>query len=142
MNQLMQDMPLTIFGDGSQTRAFSYIGDVAPYIAESVNIPAAYNQVFNIGADQDFSVNDLAGTVCEVLGVKGQIRHVEARNEVLHAYADHTKVQRIFDINTHYTLKEGLQKMADWAKTSGIRRSTKFSGIEITEKLPPVWLED
>ena len=77
-----------------------------------------------------------------MLGVKGQIRHVEARNEVLHAYADHTKVQRIFDINTHYTLKEGLQKMADWAKTSGIRRSTKFSGIEITEKLPPVWLED
>ncbi len=142
MNQLMQDMPLTIFGDGSQTRAFSYIGDVAPHIAESVNIPAAYNQVFNIGADQEFSVNDLAGTVCEVLGVQGQIRHVEARNEVLHAYADHAKVQRIFNINSHYTLKEGLQKMADWAKTSGIRRSTKFNGIEITEKLPPVWLED
>ena len=49
MNQLMQGHPLTIFGDGTQTRAFSYINDVAPHIARSVEIPAAYNQVFNIG---------------------------------------------------------------------------------------------
>src|SRR6185369_5655700 len=48
MNQLMQGKSLSVFGDGSQTRAFSYIGDVAPYIARSVNINGALNQVFNI----------------------------------------------------------------------------------------------
>src|SRR5271170_3955706 len=49
MNQVMQGQPCTIFGDGSQTRAFSYIGDIAPAIARSVNLPEAYNQVFKIG---------------------------------------------------------------------------------------------
>ncbi len=60
MNQLMQGNPLTIFGDGEQTRAFSYIDDVAPHIANCVNIPDAYNQIINIGGDKDYSVNELA----------------------------------------------------------------------------------
>ena len=142
MNQLMQGKPLTIFGDGKQTRAFSYIGDVAPYIANCVEVPAAYNQVFNIGADQEFTVNELAHTVCDVMGMSGQVRHLDARNEVMHAYADHGKVQKVFSIQSGYTLKEGLQLMADWAKTAGSKESDKFKGIEITEKLPAIWQED
>lgn len=142
MNQLMQGKPLTIFGDGKQTRAFSYIGDVAPYIANCVEVPAAYNQVFNIGADQEFTVNELANTVCDVMGMSGQVRHLDARNEVMHAYADHGKVQKVFSIQSGYTLKEGLQLMADWAKTAGSKESDKFKGIEITEKLPAIWQED
>lgn len=142
MNQLMQNKPLTVFGDGKQTRAFSYIGDVAPYIAKCVDVPQAYNQVFNIGADQEFTVNELAHTVCEVMGMSGQVRHLEARNEVMHAYADHSKVQKVFNIQGGYSLKDGLERMAAWAKTAGSRKSGKFEGIEITEKLPAVWLED
>jgi len=141
MNQLMQGLPLTIFGDGNQTRAFSYIGDVAPHIARSVDIPAAYNQTFNIGADKEFTVNELSTTVCDVLGIKGDVRHVEARNEVMHAYADHSKVKTVFGVTKDYSLKDGLSLMATWAKTAGIRESQKFKGIEITEKLPPIWLE-
>ena len=51
MNQLLNGIPLTVYGDGLQTRAFSYIDDVAPYIAKSVDIEKAYNQIFNIGGD-------------------------------------------------------------------------------------------
>src|SRR5215203_4580423 len=64
MNQIMQGESLTIFGDGSQTRAFSYIDDVAIPIAKSVNVREAYNQVFNIGADKPYTVNELATVVC------------------------------------------------------------------------------
>jgi UDP-glucose 4-epimerase len=142
MNQLMQGLPLTIFGDGNQTRAFSYIGDVAPHIANCVNVPEAFNQIYNVGADQEFTVNELANTVCDVMGMSGQVRHLDARNEVMHAYADHSKVQKAFNIKNSYTLKDGLAKMANWAKTAGSRKSGKFEGIEITEKLPPVWMED
>ncbi len=142
MNQLMQNKPLTIFGDGSQTRAFSYIGDVAPYIANCVNVPAAYNQVFNIGADQEYTVNELATTVMNAIGIKGELRHVEARNEAAHAYASHDKAVSVFKPNTFTTLEEGLNKMAAWAKKTGIKKSKKFEGIEITEKLPPLWLEN
>ena len=51
MNQLLQGRPMTVFGDGRQTRAFTYISDVASLIARSVDIPAARNRVFNIGSD-------------------------------------------------------------------------------------------
>ena len=49
MNQILQGKPMTVFGDGSQTRAFSYIGDIAPILAEAIDVPAARNQIFNLG---------------------------------------------------------------------------------------------
>src|SRR5918993_1985634 len=48
MNQILQGRPMTVFGDGTQTRAFSHINDVAPIIAASIDVPAAWNQVFNV----------------------------------------------------------------------------------------------
>ncbi len=142
MNQLMQNKPLTVFGDGNQTRAFSYIGDIAPYIADSVNIKEAYNQIFNVGADENFTVNELAQTIMASIGIKGEIRHVEARNEVVHAFADHDKFKKVFKPSHHTSLQQGLQNMADWAKKTGIKKSSRFSNIEILEKLPKIWLED
>jgi UDP-glucose 4-epimerase len=142
MNQLMQGKPLSVFGDGSQTRAFSYIGDLAPVIADCVNIPAAKNQVFNIGADKEYSVLELAKATMQAMGISGEVRHLEARNEVLHAHADHSKVKKIFGEGKITSLEEGLKRMADWAKAAGVRKSQRFNAIEISEKLPPSWLED
>lgn len=144
MNQLMAGKPLTVFGDGEQTRAFSYIEDVAPHIANSINIPEAKNEIFNIGADQEYSVNTLASTIMRVMGMNEPLRHLPARNEVQHAYADHSKAKRIFNIEEKdfTSLEEGLTRMADWAKSVGVRKSEKFENIEITEKLPSIWLED
>ena len=143
INQLMQGKPLTIFGDGTQTRAFSYVSDVAPYIAKSVDIPASYNQVFNIGGDKEYSVNELAGTVMKVLGKQQPIRYLAARNEVLHAYSDHTKAKKIFGIkdNDFVDLETGVGKMAKWALDAGPRKTPRFTNIEIFEKLPAVWIE-
>jgi len=143
MNQLMQGNPLTIFGDGSQTRAFSYISDVAPHIAKSVDIPATYNQVFNIGGDKEYSVNELAGTVMKVLRKEQPIRYLTARNEVLHAYSDHTKAKKIFGIkdNDFVDLETGVGKMATWALNAGPRKTPRFTNIEIFEKLPAIWTE-
>src|SRR5918994_5907912 len=141
MNQLMRGEPLTVFGDGNQTRAFSYIADVAPYIAASVDVPAAYNEVFNIGADQPFSVNELATRVGEAMGIEAAIRHLPARKEVVDALADHSKAQRVFDMSPPIPLQEGLDRMAEWALRVGPRRGEKFGDIELTRELPPVWLE-
>ena len=70
MNQIMQGQPMTIFGDGRQTRAFSYIDDVAPVIAASIARPESYNQVFNVGADKPYSVNELATVVAKAMGAQ------------------------------------------------------------------------
>lgn len=141
MNQLMQGLPLTVFGDGNQTRAFSYIADVAVPIANSVKINAAYNQVINIGADVNYTVNELAREIMKSMNITGNIRHLEARNEVVNIYADHSKSDKLFGEQKKTSLPEGLKKMAAWAIKSGSRKSQKFSNIEIVEKLPPVWLE-
>lgn len=143
MNQLMQGQQLSVFGDGLQTRAFSYIGDVAPQIANSVNIPAAYNEIFNIGADQEYTVKQLATEVMKSMGMEGELRYLEARNEVVHAHSDHSKIKKVFGIqeDEFTSLEEGLKKMADWAKVTGSRSSSTFENIEIAEKLPPFWKE-
>jgi UDP-glucose 4-epimerase len=141
MNQLMMNKPLTVFGDGKQTRAFSYIGDMAPIIANCVNVKEAYRQVFNIGADKEYTVSELAMATMNAMDMKGEIRYLEARNEVVHAHADHSKAKKIFGMRNSTSLEEGLKKMADWAKKAGIRKSGRFKEIEILEKLPPVWLE-
>jgi UDP-glucose 4-epimerase len=142
MNQLLKGESLTVFGDGKQTRAFSYIKDVAPAIAKSVEIKDAYNEVFNIGADKDYTVNELATSVMKAMGIKGELRHLPPRNEVLHAYSDHSKMRKFFGINEKYiSLDEGLQHMAEWVSKVGSRSSSRFENIEIEEKLPPSWLE-
>ena len=67
MNQVMQGKPMPVFGDGRQPRAFSHIDDVAPLIARSPLVPAARNQVFNIGADTPATILELATEIARVL---------------------------------------------------------------------------
>lgn len=142
MNQLMQGKSLSVFGDGLQTRAFSYIDDVAPYIANCVNIKATENEIFNIGADQEYTILQLAETIQNAMGINQPIMHLDPRNEVVHAHADHQKAKTFFGINKFTSLETGIQKMATWAKDAGARESSKFENIEITEKLPPFWVEN
>jgi UDP-glucose 4-epimerase len=139
MNQIMLGKPLTIFGDGTQTRAFSYIRDVSPIIAGSIRNPDAYNQVFNIGADEPISVNDLAKTVAKEFKVQPEIIYLPARSEVVHAYSDHSKVRNILKYSTKYNLEVGIRIMAEWAKKVGARKSKIFDQIEITKNLPVSW---
>jgi UDP-glucose 4-epimerase len=139
MNNILQGKPLPIFGDGEQTRAFSYIGDVAPIIAESVQTPNAYNQVFNVGADQPYTVNELAQAVCKAMGTKFNPQYLPARNEVKHAYSSHDKVARVFGYKSRYSLDDGIGRMSAWVKKTGARQSQKFGVLDISKNLPPSW---
>src|SRR5271170_7763967 len=82
MNQLLRGEPMTLFGDGTQQRAFSHIDDVAPIIASSVDVPVAYNQIFNVGADVPHTVLELAELVAEAIDKPCKINRLDARNEV------------------------------------------------------------
>src|SRR4051812_5977890 len=123
MNQIMQGKQLTIFGDGTQTRAFSYIDDVAIPIAKCVDVREAYNEIFNIGADKPYSVNELAQVVSKEFGVEANINYLSARNEVMHAYSSHAKAHKVFGASTGIDLAEGIRRMAAWAKHVGARQS-------------------
>ena len=139
MNQIMTGQPLTIFGDGTQTRAFSYIDDVAPHIARSVELPAASNETINVGADTPYTVNELAAVVSRAFGVEPSITYLPARNEVRHAYSSHEKAARIFGANSAVSLEDGIARMADWARRVGARQGKAFAQIEVERNLPPSW---
>ena len=140
MNQILQGQPMTIFGDGTQTRAFSYIDAVAPLMAEAIDVPECRNQIFNVGADQPYSLSELAAAVAGAMGVSANVVHLPARREVQHAHASHDKALRVFGPRPQTSLDEGLGRMAAWVRRHGARASTVFEGIEITRNLPAVWL--
>jgi UDP-glucose 4-epimerase len=140
MNQIMMERPLTIFGDGTQTRAFSHIDDVAPLIARSVEVSEAGGEVFNVGADQPYSVLHLAHTVCAAFGVEPDIEFLPPRNEVVHAFASHDKVREVFGSSDPTTLEVGIGTMASWAKSVGPRPPTEYDGVEVWNNFPEGWL--
>jgi len=139
MKQIMQGLPCTIFGDGTQTRAFTHIADVAPVIARSVACPAGYNQVFNVGADIPYSVNELARAVQAAMGRETGTMHLPPRKEVLHAFSDHSKSKEVFGATANVTLAEGLRRMAEWVKRVGVRQGKPFDNVEVDRELPESW---
>lgn len=139
MNQILKNESLTVFGDGNQSRAFTYIDDVAPYIAKAPAFAKAYNQTFNIGSDIPTTVNELAQEIAAAMKTEVHIDHLEQREEVVHAYSDHSKFTNVFDPSPEISLQEGTQKMVDWVKTHGARESSTFENIEITKNLPKSW---
>lgn len=143
MKQILEDRPMTIFGDGTQQRAFSYVGDIAPVIARAPFVSAAQNEIFNVGADQPSAINELAQCVARALGKPAHpVQHLPPRNEVLHAFSDHSKVRSVFGSGTQTPLEEGLARMARWARSVKVRPPVEFEEIEVTRNMPPSWLKN
>ncbi len=142
MNRILQGMPMPIFGDGAQSRAFTYISDVAPVIASAIDMPAAFNQIYNIGADEHYTVKALGEMTARAMGVEPVFEFLPPRNEVKHTYSSHDKLKLAFGVRPSVSLEEGLEKMACWVKSHGVRSSKKFDRIEIMRKLPPSWLSE
>ena len=141
MNKILSGEPLPIFGDGEQQRAFSYVGDIVGPIAESAWTDNAYGQVFNVGADHPFTVNELAEEVCRTMGVvEHPLAYMAERNEVKIAYSDHSASRKVFGKQAETSLSEGLARMAQWVKQHGARKSKSFGKIEISRGLPDSWV--
>jgi UDP-glucose 4-epimerase len=139
MNQILQGQPMTIFGDGTQTRAFSYIDDVAPLMAAAIDVPAAWNQVFNVGADQPYSLNALAQAVAAAMGAAPRITYLPARAEVAHAHSSHARARAVFGAGAPTDLATGLRRMAAWVRAHGARATPRFELIEVERNLPQSW---
>jgi UDP-glucose 4-epimerase len=140
INQIMRGEPLSIFGDGTQTRAFSYVTDVVQPIAAAPDVAAARGEIFNVGADQPWSVNELADLVRAEMGAPDHpIMHHEARKEVVHAFSDHSKLRDVFGPGEPLPLPEGIARMCRWAREHGPQPTPPFTGIEIEKNLPPSW---
>lgn len=140
MRQGLAGEPFTIFGDGSQRRAFTHIDDVAPVIAASIEEPAARGETYNVGSDRPYSVAELAEMVASALGIELKVEHLPARHEPHDVFADHSKARSVFAENLReIPLEEGLEQMAAWAKSQGAAELMPPAQIEVEKNLPPIW---
>ena len=120
INEVLRGEPLSIFGDGEQTRAFSYVRDVVPAIARAPFTDGARGEVFNVGADVPCTINRLARVVREAMGAPDHpVVHHEPRSEVVHAFADHSKPRRVFGEQPQTGLEDGVARMVGWAREHG-----------------------
>jgi UDP-glucose 4-epimerase len=139
MSQLLQNEPMTIFGDGLQTRAFSYIDDVAEVIARSPLVKEARNCVFNLGAEEPCTVLHLAECVASAMERPCKVVHLDARKEVIHAFSDHSRAKHVFGQTQPVDLTEGLKRMATWVRNCPRWEPVTFRNIEIRKRLPASW---
>lgn len=140
----LQRQPMPIFGDGTQTRSFSYIRSVARCIADAPFVKAARNTTFNVGGDLPLSVAELAERVAQVMQVPRQIQWQPERKEVRHAHCDHTAVRTVFReaFEKEILIDEGLRLTADWLDGRPIPPETACpAGIEIFDHLPSSWVD-
>jgi len=139
MNRIMQGKPPRIYGDGEQTRAFSYVSDIVPCIAKAAFTKKAESEVINIGAAEPCSINKLAGIVLKAMDSKLKPVHMPPRHEVKYAYCSIDKSVRILGYKTTIDVEEGIGIVAEWAKKVGPRKSKVWKNLEIEKNLPVFW---
>jgi dTDP-glucose 4,6-dehydratase len=112
MRQALQDRPITVFGDGSQTRSFCYVDDlVRGIIALS---ESGYHDPVNIGNPKEFTLLELAETVIDITGSKSEIVHEALPTDDPQVRRpDITKAQELLGWNPEVELREGLQRTLD-----------------------------
>ncbi len=142
MSQLMRGEPLTVFGDGEQQRAFSHISDVAPVMVSALLSENCRNEVFNVGASTPYTVNQLIREITDAFGVEPQVTYLPARNEVKVAYSSHDKIRNAVPCPDPLPLREGIRRMAEWARAHGPRKGDVFSSVEVWNNMPPFWRQE
>lgn len=142
INSIMRGKPLYIYGDGNQTRAFSYIEDITTPLANAVESDKPNGEVINLGGHEPITINKACEIVLGMMESKLKPVYLEERPcEVKHAYCTTEKSEKLLGYKTGHTLKEGLEKMISWAKAVGEQKPSYRIPLEITKNAPKVWRE-
>ena len=138
MYQHINNLPLTIYGDGEQTRSFSYIDDCVEYLWKGAIDPMASKQIFNIGKDEACTINQACDTLIKVMGGGSKI-YLEQRHEVKDAWVSHDKIKNLLNFKNPTSLEDGLTKMWDWAKQQQNRERKLWSSYELDKGIYKFW---
>jgi UDP-glucose 4-epimerase len=138
MYQYLNDQPMTIFGDGSQTRAFSLIDDSLSAFWNAAILPEASKQIINIVGKTHTSIKEACEIVKKVIG-GGTIIHKEARHEVKNAYVTWKKSVDILDYQEKFNIEEGVTLMWKWAKEQPKRNQFQWEKYELNNGLYSYW---
>jgi len=116
----LQDHPIVVYGDGEQTRDFTYVADAVEANWRAL-APAANGQVLNIGGGSRCSVNQVLATLGEILGrpIRREPRPPQP-GDVRHTWADTTRARDVLGFSPRVPLREGLTRQAEWLRNSSL----------------------
>jgi len=121
MLRCMAELPMVIFGDGTQTRDFNYVGDMAHGVLLAGLVDGAVGQTFNLGSGQDITINQLAQEVTDVVGgTKVNVVYDAPRPaDIMRLCADATRAREGLGFKPNVALREGLTRLRDWYLSLG-----------------------
>lgn len=138
MFQYLNDEPMTIFGDGTQTRAFSYIDDSLEPLWNAAVRPEASKEIINLGGIKEYSINEANATLRDVIK-NGNVVHREARHEVKHSIPTYQKSIDILGFEHKTDLYEGLKQMWAWAEQQPMRERFVWPSYELDSGIYSYW---
>jgi UDP-glucose 4-epimerase len=117
----MAGQPMVIFGDGTQTRDFNYVSDMARGVLLAGLVDQAIGQTFNLGSGKDISINELAKEVANVVGrSKADVVHDAPRPaDIMQLKADASKATKVLGFEAKVTLRQGLTRLKEWYESLG-----------------------
>ncbi len=123
VEQALKGLPLTVYGDGTQTRAFAYVGDVVEAMIQLMETPAADGEVFNVGNDREISIADLARLVIARTGSTSTIEFIPFEKaydqnfeDLQRRVPDLTKIRRLIGYAPKVTIDDIIDKVADFMR--------------------------
>ena len=123
MGQLLRGEPLTVIGDGSQTRAFTYVDDAVRATIEAGLRPEAVGQAINVGSDEEVSIRDLASRMVRIAGSSSPVVFVPKEAVYDRGYEDIPRrvpalmrMHELLGVRAEIPLDEGLGRTIEWFK--------------------------
>jgi UDP-glucose 4-epimerase len=138
MYQHLNGEPMSIFGDGEQTRAFSYIDDSIEPFWNAAILPKASKEIINLGGIEEYSINESNKILREIIGSSNVI-YREARHEVKHSIPTYQKSIDILGFEHKTSIKEGLTNMWEWAQKQPKRKRFVWSSYELEKGIYSFW---
>ena len=138
MYQHLNGEPMTIFGDGEQTRAFSYIDDIVEPLWNAAIRPEASKEIINLGGVEEWSINNANAILKKVIG-SGEVVYKEGRHEVKHSIPTFQKSIDILGFEHKTQFEDGLRDMWKWAKEQPKRERFVWSHYELDKGIYSFW---
>lgn len=121
----MENRAIEIYGDGQQTRDFTFVSDAVAANLAAAQTPEAIGQIFNIGGGSRVVLSDVLDLMGEIIGQPIQRKHIEqARGDARHTAADVSKAREILGYNPQVGLREGLEREWAWIQELYTDRET------------------
>ena len=119
ISQALQGMPITVHGDGNQSRCLTYVGDAVKAMVDILVVPQAEGEVFNLGSEREISINQLASTVVETVHSSSPIVHVPYDKvfgpdfeDIHRRVPDISKIRRFIDFQPETEIQQVILEVA------------------------------